>query len=60
MQNCLALRGQICGIVTAESPGSPKADSNVEQQLGVFLMKEIMREGLEFLHLNVPVHLQIK
>ena len=34
-------------------------DNDVEQQLGVVLRKH-MREGLEFLHLNVQVYLQIK
>ena len=41
-----------------KAPGSPEADNNVEQQLGVVLVKKIMREGLEFLHVHVQVHLQ--
>ena len=34
-----ALRGQICGKIPAKSPGSPETGNNVEQQLGVVLMK---------------------
>ena len=41
-----------------KAPGSPEGDSNVEQQLGVVLMK--MGYGFEFLHVNVQVHLQIR
>ena len=33
------LLGQICGKIPAKSPGSQGAGNNVEQQLGVVLMK---------------------
>ena len=35
----MTLRGQTCGKPPAKSPGSPETDDNVEQQLGVVLMK---------------------
>ena len=31
---------RFCGKIPAKSPGSTKADNNVEQQLGVVLMKK--------------------
>ena len=49
--------GQICGKIPDKGLGSQEADNNVEKQLGVILMK-IMREGLEFLHVNVQELLQ--
>ena len=41
-----ALQGQICGKIPAKSPGSSEADSNVEQQLVVVLMKKKYERGI--------------
>ena len=41
------------GKTPAKSPGSPGADNNVEQQLGVVLMKLKQGEGHQFMHVNV-------
>ena len=46
-----ALPGKICGKTPAESPGSPGADYNVEQQLGVVLrlmkLKHVRRASIQ-------------
>ena len=49
------LKARHCGVRFVVRP----AGNNVEQQLGVVLMKNKRGEALEFLNINVKAHLQI-